>query len=242
MSKVASSSSNTFEPYERLIARVVSEKIDRWSELEPAFIDATSAFDTEFVTGSRAKGWYQSKARYFNDLIVAVLSNAAGKPMSTRQKKRSQLFDQLDIDVCYPDADPPIVGAEVKMLGTPPYAGNDYKARGAKSDLHKRIREVALTSIDFKVAHAKPTPIGSFQAWVDAAPPGYFTFWGIRVSDRGDFNGVRTMLVNLRTYCNGVGAVFYEAVSSSQPTRYKSIRVSELDIDRNIREMAQRCA
>lgn len=242
MSKSPSTKSNTFEPYEVLLARVVAEKIKRWSDVEPEFIDATSAFDSEFVSGARLKGWYQSKARYFNDLIVAVLSNAANKPMATRQKKRSQLFDKLDIDVCYPDAAAPIVGAEVKILGTPPHPGNDNKARGAKSDLHKRIREVALTSIDFKVAHAEPTPIGSFQAWVDAAPPGYFTFWGIRVSDERDFNGVRTMLVNLRTYCNGVGAVFFEAVSPEQPTKYKVRRVSELDIDRNIREMAQRVA
>lgn len=242
MPKGKTTHSHRFAPYEALLERVVSERIPRWSLIEPEFIEATSAFDTEFVRGGRAKGWYQSKARYFNDLIVAVLSNAAGKPMATRQKKPSQLFDKLDIDVCYPDVDSPIVGAEVKILGTPPHAGNDNKPRGAKSDLHKRIREVALTSIDFKVAHAKPTPIGSFQAWVDAAPPGYFTFWGIRVSDQRDFQGVRTMLVNLRTYCNGVGAVFFEAISPAEPTTYRVIRVSELDIDRNVREMAQRVA
>lgn len=242
MTKAAAIRSNMFEPYEALLERVVAEKIDRWSDLEPEFIEATSAFDTEFVSSSRSPGWYQSKARYFNDLIVAVLANTAGKPMATRQKKQSQLFDKLDIDVCYPDTGSPIIGAEVKILGTPPHANNKNKARGAMSDLHKRIREVAFTSIDFKVAYAKPTPIGSFQAWVDASPPGYFTFWGIRVRDQRDFKNVRSMLVNLRTYCNGVGAVFFEAVSPTQPTHYKVVRVSELDIDRHIREMAQRVA
>lgn len=242
MSHSATAAFHTFEPYELLLKGVVADRIGRWSDVEQQFVKATSAFDAEFVSGLRPKGWYQSKARYFNDLIVAVLANAAGKPMATRQKTRSQLFNLLDIDVCYPNADSPIVGAEVKILGTPPHAGNDNQARGAKADLHKRIREVALTSIDFKVAHARPTPIGSFQAWVDSSPPGYFTFWGIRVSDESDFKGVRSMLVNLRTYCNGVGAIFFEALSPAQPTEYKVKRVSELDIDRNIREMAQRVA
>lgn len=232
----------TFEPYQSLLDRIASDRISSWSVIEAEFIEATSAFDTEYKDGERSTGWYQAKARYFNDLIVELLSNASGKPMATRRKKRSQLFDKLDIDVCYPDEGDPLIGAEVKALGTPPHRGNSMKGRAARSDLHKRIREVAFTSIDFKVAHAPPTPIGSFQAWVDASPPGYFSFWAMRVQDDRDFETIRTMLVNLRTYCNGVGAVIFRAVSPLEPTRYRVVRVHELDIDRNLREMAQRVA
>ncbi len=231
---------HTFAAYEDLLRRVNRDAIQLWSVIESEFIEATSAFDSEYRAGGRDQGWYKAKARYFNDLIVSLLSNATGKPMPTRRKKRSQLFEKLDIDVCYPDADPPVVGAEVKMVGTPPHPGNNQKGRPASQDMHKRIREVAFTSIDFKVAYSPPRPIGSFQNWIDSCDPGYFSFWAMRLENEADFTRVRTALVNLRTYCNGVGTIFYEARSDAQPTNYVVRKVDELNIDRNLREMAQR--
>ena len=231
-----------FGAYEDLLRRVNRDKVRAWSEIETEFVAATSAFDSEYRSGLRNTGWYKAKARYFNDLIVSLLSNAAGKPMATRKKKRSELFEKLDIDVCYPDTDPPIVGAEVKMLGAPPHPGNTHKGRPASQDLHKRIREVAFTSIDFKFAYAPPRPIGSFQSWIDSSDPGYFSFWAMRLESEADFSTVRTTLVNLRTYCNGVGALLYEAKSAEEPANYVVREVGELNIDRNLREMAQRIA
>ncbi len=102
--------------------------------------------------------------------------------------------------------------------------------------------EVAFTAIDFKVAYAPPRPIGSFQDWIDSSKPGYFTFWAMRVQDERDFEAVRTILVKLRSYCNGVGAIIYRGESEEHPTRYLVRKVAELDIDQNIHEMAQRIA
>jgi hypothetical protein len=62
----------------------------------------------------------------------------------------------------------------------------------------------------------------------------------MRLENEADFTRVRTALVNLRTYCNGVGTIFYEARSDAQPTNYVVRKVDELNIDRNLREMAQR--
>lgn len=232
----------TFKPYEDLLAHMKTQQVLTWAEIQSDFLTVTSQFDTEYRKGAKTSGWYQAKARYFNDIIVTLLGNVSGKPMSTRRKKKSQLFNVLDIDVCYPDDGDPVIGAEVKALGTPPHPKNQMKARSARTDLHKRIREVAFTSIDFKVAYGPPKPIGSFQNWIDSSPPGYFTFWAMRVEDQVDFEAVRTILVNLRAYCNGVGAVVFMPKSSDDPTNYKIRRVDELDIDKIVKEIAQRVA
>jgi hypothetical protein len=233
---------NGFDAYDEILARLRNEGVTEWTAIERDFLEATSRFDSTYAQGHKDRGWYQSKARYFNDIVVRLLENASGKPMSTRRKKKSQLFEKLDIDVCHPDDGTPVIGAEVKALGTPPHPGNLMKGRGARSDLHKRIREVAFTSIDFKVAYAPPVPIGSFQKWIDSTSPGYFAFWSMRVHDENDFLSVRTMLVNLRTYCNGVGAILYSARDPATPTEYAVRPVSELSMDKSIREIAQRVA
>lgn len=233
---------NTFGAYEDLLGRIVADGITHWSTIEDDFLIATGEFDAEYARGGRDPGWYKSKARYFNDFIVALLSNASDKPITTRTKKKSRLYSFLDIDVCYPKDGVPIIGAEVKLLGTPPHPGNGMKPRPARTDLHKRSREVAFTAIDFKAAYAAAKRINSFQHWIDTSNPGYFAIWAMRVNDESDFNAVRTILVSLRHYCNGVGAVIYEPASPSEPTTYRPRPVKELDIDWNILEMAQRIA
>lgn len=157
-----------------------------------------------------------------------------------RLKKDSQLFGKLDVDICYPKQDPPKIAGEVKALGTPPHPKNDNKARDGSSDLHKRLREVAFTSMDLKVAYSGPQPIQSFQNWIDTTSPGYFSFWAIRANDDADFGRVRSMLTSLRSYCNGVAAVIYSPTSTHTPTTYSVRKLQELDMDRAIREMAQR--
>ena len=114
------------------------------------------------------------------------------------------------------------------------------KARNGSNDLHKRVREVAFTSMDLKAAYAPPAPIGSFQGWIDSTPPGYFSFWAIRANDESDLDRTRSMLHGLRAYCNGVGAIIYMPKGTDSPTSYKVRSLTELAIDRWIREMAQR--
>ncbi len=216
--------------------------MSKWAEIQSDFIRAVEEFDTEYRTGRRTMGWYQSKARYFNDIVVALLGNLSNKPISVRKKKDSQLFGKLDVDICYPSEGLPKIAGEVKALGTPPHPNNRNRARNGSSDLHKRLREVALTSIDLKVAYSGPRAIQSFQNWIDSTPPGYFSFWSIRTNDESDFERVRSMLMSLRSYCNGVAAVIYSPSSEAAPTTYWIRRLTELDLDHAIREMAQRVA
>lgn len=231
-----------FQPFEDLVEELRTGSTSKWSEIQDDFTHVVERFDTEYRTGERSTGWYQSKARYFNNIIVALLSNLSGKSVLMRKKKDSQLFGKLDVDICFPAGDPPRIAGEVKALGTPPHPKNKNRARSGSNDLHKRLREVALTSIDLKVAYSGPKTIQSFQNWIDSTPPGYFSFWAIRANDVPDLERVRSMLSSLRSYCNGVAAVVYSPVSLHRPTTYVIKKIPELDIDRSIREMAQRIA
>lgn len=231
---------HVFEPFERILADIASGGRKTWDDVEADVIAAIALFDTEYSTGERDRGWYQCKARYFNDIVVRLIEIRSGCKLTSRLKVRSELFGELDADFCYPGAKNPIVAGETKVLGTPPHPQNRHLARAGSNDLHKRLREVALTSLDFKVAHSAPTPIASFQSWVDKTDPGYFAFWAIRAKDDRDLAKVRTMLTGLRTYCNGVGAVLYRAPDSAFPTRYEAVAVRELGMGPVLREVAQR--
>lgn len=228
----------SFAPFDELMHRAWSKPCQSWAEIEPDFIATVSAFDTEYSRGSRPPGWYQQKAKYFNDLVVLIIENCTGKRIATRTKKKSVLFSDIDIDICYPEAGDPIVAAEVKALGTPPHPRNKNRARGARSDLHKRVREVAFTAMDIKAAHAKPRTINSFQAWVDKAEPAYSCFWAMRVDGPADLSSVRSILASLKSYCNGVGAVIYEPTIA--PTDYVVRPYPEFAMDRAIRDFTQR--
>ena len=226
---------------EQLVSNVrKSREAQRWDQLQAEFLSAVSDFDTEYATGSRATGWYQSKAGYFNDLLVLLLQNSTGRVLGRSVKRKSALFDEIDIDLCYPadQAKDPSVGAEAKILGTPPHPGTNNTARRAQADIHKRVREVALTAVDFKARYARPQPISSFQSWIQETRPKYYSFWAFRVADDSDFQKVRQIMNALKTYCNGVGAFFYRERSVDEPTSYVAAPAPELSIDSVLNEMA----
>ena len=229
-----------FAPFAELLEQIRRSRTAKWSSIQDAFIEAVERFDAEFGRARWATGSYQAMARYFNDMIVALLANASSKKIFTRKKKDSQLFGKVDVDICYPESDPPKIVGQVQALGTLPHPTNRNQARSGSSDLHKRLREVAFTSMDLKMVYSPPQPIDSFQSWIDSTSPGYFSFWAIRASDDGDFERVRSMLSSLRAYCNGVGALVYMPKTPDSQTSYKVRKVLELDIDRAIREVAQR--
>jgi hypothetical protein len=229
-----------FVPFENVVRRVRADPALRWEHIEGPFLVAVEAFDAEYAAGARTQGWYQAKARYFNDVIVNLLANRAGKHVSMRVKKLSRLFDKLDVDICFPEDDPPRIAGEVKALGTPPHPKNRNKARPASQDLHKRVREVAFTSMDLKAAYSPPKPISSFQHWIDSTEPGYFCFWAIRANDDADLEKARSTLSSLRAYCNRVGAFVYRPRKPETPTAYEVVPLKELSVEQTIHEMAQR--
>jgi hypothetical protein len=230
---------HVFAPFDRLCERVAKDRIEKWSEIQADFLRVVEKFDTVYATGERSAGWYKAKARYFNDLIIALLQNWSGKHVVGPVHRDSQLFHEIDIDICFPADGTPRAAAEVKALGTPGHPGNDNKPRPGRSDLHKRVREVAFTATDLKAAYAKPTKIRTFNDWVQRTEPAYFSFWAVRTEDASDFETVRSILVGLSSYCNGVGAIIYTPASGAKGIRYAPKKVTELDMDKALRRMAQ---
>jgi len=217
---------------------VSRESIRTWSEVEAEFVAAMYDFDTARSAERMSDGEYRKKAGVFNQLVIDILGNFSGRELGMTQKRNSLAFDKIDIDICYPKdgALTPIAGAEVKILGAPPHSGNKHKARSASIDLHKRLREVAFTCIDFKAAYAPPMPISTLSAWCGGTHPRYYSFWALRMADEGDFVRTRSMLNGLSHYCNRVGAIFYGPKPSGAYVRWPA---SELSLDSAMREMAQ---
>lgn len=231
-----------FAPFEAVVNRLRRDRIKQWIDIEDDFVRSVGLFDTEFGRSCRDEGWGRLKARCFNRLIAGLLGNVSRRPMSLGCKKQSQIFDSIDLDFCFPQDGAPIIAGDVTALGTPPRSGNEHNAGDAAQAFHRRVREVAFSSMDLKAAYAPPQPIGSFQQWVDATSPGYFAFWAMRARDQQDFEKIRSTLTSSRNYCNGVGAVIYLPKRADTPTEYEVKKVNELSIDRAIREMSQRIA
>lgn len=231
-----------FAPFEEVVNRLRRDRIKQWIDIEDDFVRSVGLFDTEFGRSCRDEGWYRLKARCFNKLIAGLLGNVSGRPMSLGCKKQSQIFDSIDLDFCFPQDGAPIIAGDVTALGTPPRSGNKHNAGDAAQSFHRRVREVAFSSMDLKAAYASPRAIASFQNWVDTTSPGYFAFWAVRANDKHDFDDLRSALASSRTYCNGVGAVIYLPKQADTPTEYEVKKVNELSIDRAIRDVSQRIA
>jgi hypothetical protein len=227
-----------FSEFDQLCLRVAQEGIEKWSDIEGPFLHVVEKFDADFALGRLSAGSYKAKARYFNELVIALLQNWSGQTVVGPVHRDSQLFHEIDIDICYPAEGVPKAAAEVKAIGTPGHTGNNFKPRPGRSDVHKRVREVAFTSTDLKAAYAKPTPIKTFTDWVQRTDPAYFSFWAVRVADQADYETVRSVLVGLRNYCNGVGAIIYSHPEPTKPA-YVAKKVPELNMDKALRAMAQ---
>ena len=227
-----------YPPFENLIDDIRNGPFDGWPAVEPRFLTAVEEFDREYSKGGRTSGWYQSKARYFTDIVVALIHRKSGLKPSSRVRVRSELFGELDADFCYPNGNRPVVAGAVKVLGVPPHPHNRNRARAGRRDLHGRLREVALTSLDLKLVHAAPMPMRSLPSWVERSDPAFFAFWAVRIEDDEDLETVRATLSALRSYCNGVGAVLYRP--SPRGSAYEVVRVRQLDVERVLRDIGQR--
>jgi hypothetical protein len=215
----------SFPPFRALLNRVQAEGIGTFADVELEFMAAMSAFDHRLVAGELTSGQNQNKGLFFNELIARLIERCAGLGVAQRGKRPGILLPTVDVDLCFP-ADPktrPAMIAEVKMAGTPKHKGSPtagLMGRPASADVDKRIREIALSVIDLKLADVQggTTSIGDITSWIQGTRPHFFALFGLRVIDDNDLRKVLARFQYLaNSYANGVGLALYRPVEPATP-------------------------
>jgi hypothetical protein len=197
-----------------------AEGIRTFVEVEQDFVAAMSAFDHRVAAGDFTSGQNQNKGLFFNELVARLIERCAGLGVAQRGKRPGILLPTVDVDLCFP-ADKktrPAMIAEVKMAGLPKHPGSPkagIMGRSASSDVDKRIREIALSVIDLKLADAQggTVAIGDITSWIQETRPRFFVLYGLRIIDDKDLEKVKGRFQYLaNSYANGVGLALYRPV------------------------------
>jgi len=215
----------SFPEFRALLDRMEAQAIASFADVEQDFVEAMSAFDHRVAAGDFTSGQNQNKGLFFNELVARLIERCAGFGVAQRGKRPGILLPTVDVDLCFPQ-DPgtrPAVIAEVKMAGTPkhpksPQAGP--MGRPASADVDKRIREIALSVIDLKLADVQggTTSIGDITSWIQGTRPYFFALFGLRVVDDNDLRKVLGRFQYLaNSYANGVGVALFRPVDASSP-------------------------
>jgi hypothetical protein len=241
----------SFPPFRALLQRVQAERIETFSEIEPDFLAAMSAFDALMAAGRLTAGENQNKGLFFNELIARLVERCAGFGVAQRGKRPGILLPVVDVDLCFPadrTARPALI-AEVKMAGTPKHPGNPKAkplGRRASADVDKRIREIALNVIDLKLADVQggTTTIGDITSWIQETRPRFFAIFGLRIIHANDYDAVIGRFQYLaNSYANGVGLALFEPVDPSTPegrVTYRSIgSPGGMSIDDTVKRMCR---
>lgn len=215
----------SFPPFNALLTRVQSDGISRFATVEDDFVAAMSAFDSRVAAGEFGSGQNQNKGLFFNELVARLVERCAGLGIAQRGRRPGILLPTVDVDLCYPPdrTKRPAMIAEVKMAGTPKHPGSPRAGilgRPASADVDKRIREIALSVIDLKLADVQggTTSIGDITSWIQETRPRFFALFGLRVVDDNDLRKVLARFQYLaNSYANGVGLALYRPVDQSTP-------------------------
>lgn len=215
----------SFSPFRALLDRMQAQGIRTFAEIEPEFVAAMSAFDQRMAAGDFTSGQNQNKGLFFNDLVARLVERCAGLGVAQRGKRPGILLKTVDVDLCYPPEPTtrPLMIAEVKMAGTPKHPGSPkagVMGRPASADIDKRIREIALSVIDLKLADIEGgrEPIGDITSWIQGTRPHFFALFGLRIIDDNDHRKVLDRFQTLaNSYANGVGLALFRPTDPSAP-------------------------
>lgn len=190
--------------------------VEEWLELmwcldQYRIADAppTGMGNPKLAFAGRMDGIYRGKGNWFATVLTLLLNNRTGRTLRSRSKIKG--FSQNhQIDLAWPDRDTaPIVCAESKLTGGPPY--RTAPGRGAMDDWTNRRRELKFSAADLKLwRRSQAEKIGHWDVWRQSALPRTFMLWAalLRDTDSPD-KMVRETSAIVATYLDGAGIFAY---------------------------------
>ena len=207
------------ERWSALIERIQAEGIKEFVEVRDDYLALMWCLDqyriadapplgmgnAERAYQSRMDGIYRGKGNWLATMLSLLLDNRTGQKIRSRSKIKGY-SQKHQIDLAWPDRDvAPIVCAESKVTGGPPYRG--YVARGAMDDWTNRRKELKFAATDLKLSRRiQTTRIGHWAQWRAKAAPSAFMFWAARLRPEDQVQRmVRETEALLATYLDGAG-------------------------------------
>jgi hypothetical protein len=161
--------------------------------------------------GRRLDGIYRGKGNSFATLLSLLLENRTGQTIRSRSAIKGYSQNH-QIDLAWPDRQvAPIVCAESKLTGGPPYRGQ--RARGAMDDWTNRRKELKFSATDLKLSRREQTEsIGHWDVWRQSALPKAFLLWGARLTPGRDSPDrmVKEVAAIVSTYLDGAGVFAWQ--------------------------------
>jgi len=228
-----------------------------WNQVEPGFLAAMSAFDTDLATTAgmpltdelrtALSGDIQNgKGDFLNDLLALLLENCAEiDTLYTRNKVPGLIVPEHNLDGVYPAVGPIGFLLEAKMMGTPRHALSPRQlpaGRRGSADLGKRVKELAFKSIDLKGEYSRRMTIegkppagggsggGDLTTWLRANLPNIYFFVAVRVLNDADFAAIIRWANAAQQVVDAVGVYGYEPVEGTG-TIYRRRRGVPTDLE-----------
>lgn len=205
--------------WDQLIARVQDQAVRDWNEVSDEWLALQWSLDQHRMAdappsemgnlsldfGKRMDGIYRGKGNWFATVLTLLLNNRTGQTLRSRSAIKG--FSQNhQIDLAWPDRkQAPVVCAESKVTGGPPY--RDNPGRGAMDDWTNRRRELKFSAADLKLWRREQSEkIGHWDVWRQTALPRTFMLWAALLGPKDNPEKmVRETSAIVATYLDGAG-------------------------------------
>jgi hypothetical protein len=230
--------------FDALCSRIQDQALTTFKGVEDDFLDLLWTLDTyrssnvvprgmgdpDSDPGPRLDAVYRGKGNYFSTAMTLILGNKTTSVLAARSGVLG--FSQAhQIDIAWPARDftpivDPLVCAEAKLTGAPPYPGS-RNGRGAMSDWSNRRKELKFQAADLKLSrNSVDTQIDNWDLWRRDAPPAVYSLWAARLRPKDDVEKmVREARLLTTTYCDGVG--IYAFRTNQQQTGYEPTELAK---------------
>jgi len=227
------------EKWEALQARVTTDRIRTFGEVEDAWLDLMWTLDQYRIAGVPPRGMgkmsnaprarldavYRGKGNWFATLLARLLEHQTTHRLAPRQ--RVQGFSQFhQVDIAWPDREvDPLLCLETKVTGAPGHGATP--ARRAMGDWSNRRKELKFAATDLKLFRRQHlTAITHWDVWRSSVYPKTFFLWAARVTPFDSIDRmVHEVQALVKTYLEGAGIVAWRDVGD----RYETVAIPPVE-------------